>query len=473
MLNLVAGRAPPFWLILASAGASVVFGIPALYSDSGAPSTQTTTAAVATVVTRPSTTIAAEHDVIIVGAGLAGLTAAKELTARGHKVLVLEATDRIGGRGFTNSTKFTVPIDYGGAWVHGVETNPLTDVIDKMGFHRERSELDGHIFVGNRAATKAELHAFETTSKKFEDALKSAAAAGQDPPAGDLLPKDAPFRGLVAANLGPFENATELERSSAIDTALFGTGHDDFVREGLGEFVVAFGKDVPVRLNSPVIRVEYRVGGAVVRTANGDTFTGRKVLVTVSTGVLASGKIAFEPELPAWKREAIAALPMGLLNKVVLEFEHDVFPRESKNAWVLYDGPANDDVAFVVKPFGAPLAVAFYGGEQAAEYERKGDVEAIAHAMDALGKMYGPNVAPALRRSDVTHWGQTEWTLGSYSAARPGGSKMHAELARPVDGVVYFAGEACAKPIFNGSFAGAYDSASVASAALSDSLTAK
>jgi monoamine oxidase len=419
----------------------------------------------------PSPTV--QYDVIVVGAGMAGLTAAKDLVAKGRSVVVLEATDRIGGRGLTNAKGFAIPIDYGGAWVLGVDTNPLTPIIDKMGFHRADTDLDAHIFIGGRRATKKEVRQYEETLEKFEAAIGLATANGNDPSAAELLPKDAPFRDLVAANIGPFESGTELERTSALDTAQFGSGNDDFVREGFGSFVVAYGKDVPVRLNSTVTKVDYRPTGATVEVAGGEQFTGRSVLVTVSTGVLSAGKIAFSPPLPDWKRAAIAGLPMGLLDKVVLEFKRDIFESEKPSTWVLYDGPGTDDIAFVVKPMGAPMAVAFYGGKQAAAFEDQGETAATAHAKDALKKKYGARVESEFSHSAFTSWGKTQWTLGSYSAALPGASKMHAELARPIDGVLFFAGEACGRPVFNGSFAGAYESALSASGDIHGTLTAK
>jgi monoamine oxidase len=193
--------------------------------------------------------------------------------------------------------------------------------------------------------------------------------------------------------------------------------------------------------------------------------------VTVSTGVLAAGKIAFEPPLPERKRHAIAGLPMGLLNKVIFEFRSDVFPQSAiPNSWVLHDGPGRDDMAFVVKPFGAAAAIGFYGGRKAWELERLGDQAAIRHATGRLKQMYGDRIEAEIQRVRVTHWGKNPWTLGSYSSARPGQSQMHPVMAEPLGDRLFFAGEACGPVEFNGSLAAAYVSALEASRGLLASL---
>ncbi|MGH9399854.1 MAG: flavin monoamine oxidase family protein [Thermoanaerobaculia bacterium] len=418
---------------------------------------------------RPATATGGSHDVIIVGAGVAGLTAAKELRKASRSVLVLEAQDRIGGRAHVDSKTFSVPIDYGAGWLHGVDKNPLVPLADKLGLHRVDTDLDGPIFVGDRLATDEEAAACGATWERLEAALEEAAGAGKDPSPAELIPSDAPCAELMLDNVGRFEAGAEIEDTSTIDAALFDSGNDDFIREGIGTFVAAYGKDVPVRLGAVVTRIEHGRAGVTVHLASGERFSGRRVLVTVSTGVLAAGKIAVDPPLPQWKLDAIAGLPMGLLNKIVMQFKSDIFGDTKPNSWTLWDGPGHDNIAFVIKPLSAPIAIAFYGAKQAAEFEQD-DAAALAHAKDALKKMYGPRVDSEFEKSALTKWGQNPWTMGSYSAARPGASKMHAVMARPVDDRVFFAGEACARPVFNGSLAGAFESALDASRLLVQSL---
>ncbi|HEV7784101.1 MAG TPA: FAD-dependent oxidoreductase, partial [Thermoanaerobaculia bacterium] len=332
------------------------------------------------------------YDVIIVGAGMAGLTAGKNLMHAGRSFVILEATDRIGGRGRTDATTFSAPIDLGGAWIHNVRTNPLTPVITGSGYATQETEVDAshHLFFDHHFAGPRDQRRFQRIAKAFEESLEE--SQGHDDAAANHLPRDEPggepaapgepafekLRELVALNSGPLESAVELEESSTVDAHEFLAGEDVLIRRGYGTFVEEYGQEVlpQVRLSSPVTRITRDTGengGVTVETKPGDRFSGRMVLVTVSTGVLAAGKIRFEPELPTAKVAAIRGLPMGLLDKVILEFSTpDVFPKQDgatvENAWLLYGGDLDrrdDDMAFVFRPMGTLIAIGFFGGKQA------------------------------------------------------------------------------------------------------------
>jgi monoamine oxidase len=433
---------------------------------------------------------APDPDVIVVGAGLAGLTTAKDLIRAGKTVLVLEATDRIGGRAHTDATfaapkaagatKWLYGIDLGAGWIHGADQNPLRALVDESGFSRAPTKLNGAVWVGTHRLTPTEHAAFEAAYSQSEEAMDKARLAGLDLPAANFLPKSSAYRALVGANIGQLESGADIAQTSSIDATSFQADPDDFVREGIGTLVTRFGRDVPVQLNSPVTAIRYGAeagGGVLVETAAGK-YHGRRVVVTVSTGVLAAHKIAFAPELPAWKWEAIRGLPMGLLNKIIFRFDDDILPDEAVSEWVLHQQsppPESGDpevMAFVVKPLGSKLIVGFFGGALAHRFEQLGDKAAADYAKAALTEMYGPALVARIRDDETkaTHWGQNPWTLGAYSAALPGASKMHAELAKPVDDLVFFAGEATGPVEYNGSLAAAYVSGLRASRAVQASL---
>ena len=438
------------------------------------------------------------YDVIIVGAGMAGLTAGKTLKHAGRSFVILEATDRIGGRGHTDSTTFSAPVDLGGAWIHNITTNPLTPIIVGSGYTTQETDVDAadHLFFEDHFASPRERERFERITEAFETSLEEA-----DPDVDDAvsnhLPQEEPgegpapgeptfeeLRALVELNAGPLESAVELEESSSIDAGAFLAGEDVLIQQGYGTFVEEYGREVlpEVRLSSPVTRITRESGGGVtVETKQGERFAGRMALVTVSTGVLASGKIRFEPELPADKMAAIRGLPMGLLNKVILEFStHDVFPRQEgaliEDAWLLYGGDldhTDDDLAFVLRPMGTPIAIGFFGGDRAWQLEKlpdHGEKRMVELALTAMSDMCDCDAGRALVKSRTTAWGANEWTLGAYSAALPGQAKMRQKLAEPLEHRLYFAGEACDYSTYNGSFAAAYNSALKSSHQMIDCL---
>ena len=549
------------------------------------------------------------YDDIVVGAGLAGLAAARELERFGHRVVVLEATDHLGGRAFTyrlGKGKDAVGIDLGGAWVHGVETNPLTGVVDAMGFRRIRSVLDEPYFVGARKADEAEVLAWWAAEEAFEDGMASAIPrvrggetpaafcegalegdraarlafcngvldrTGQAPTeaaceaalwiycseaaqaalgelAGDAagddaacaaawdgalaavtadpdaqgeearawlaaerwkalgavscdfasgrgrdrasyyLPLGGPLRAFMEQNLGPLDSAGELHDTSAVDIGEFAAGEDDLLAEGMGTFVRAYGAHAPVCLNSPVTEVAHDAAGVRVTVGGGRVYRGRAAVVTVSTGVLShqdsEGRhtFGFSPPLSEAKRAALAALPMGAMQKIVLPFKRDLFGGARANAWVLYeDDESGQIMAFVIKPYDRNLAIGFFGGEHARRYEaacaaegydpakpeaRPCDGPAIAQAKAALAKMYGvADVDGELAGPVVvTRWTQHPWTRGSYAVVLPGQVEAREVLREPVHGGddeaapnrLYFAGEGVARSIYSGSFAGSYES---------------
>ena len=460
-----------------------------------------------------------ETGVIIVGAGMAGITAARQLQAAGVPYVVLEAQDRIGGRAIVDA-RFETPIDLGGAWVHGVETNPLTPWVHGAGRTLVPTDVDAthHVYLNGRFARAHELAVFSCILEVFEENLASAVSPSRSdiPPkaldeyvdgsaAGDHLPEEGAceeevaalsvgdwtfdqLRELAALNVGPLESAVELSRNATPDAANFEAGQDSLILGGYGAFVADFAKPIAgaVQLNQRVKKIEYKDQGVTVTTDKG-TWKGDRVLVTVSTGLLADKErgIAFSPELPSEKQEAIQHLPMGVLNKVIMQFDGENpkmrWPTDAgatlDDRWVLYGGdPANheDDLAFVFRPGGSDIIIAFVGGDRAISWEKaeKGTPFTDA-ALNAVSDMCDCQARDALELKVETRWATSPISLGAYSAAVPSTTNWRAVLARPVADRVYFAGEATYNSQYNGSYAAAYSSALVASQAILESLCAQ
>lgn len=338
------------------------------------------------------------YDAIIVGAGISGLSAARELDHLNRSNLILEANDRIGGRAFSADVDGAM-IDYGGAWLHGIATNPLTPLVDSLGFERIRTNLDVPFYVNGAVADPETMKTFEIAQEEYEQAVEMAAAAGQSQRAageyachalarirehrittreacsqlaragtrcraystreiarlcalGKTLPaavdnseayvvKNRAFADvfpILIANAGPLESAEELKRTSAVDGAEFEAGEDDLVDRSMGEFVKALGGKERACLNSPVRRVDYGKEGRVEVTVGNRVYTGKTAVITVSVGVLKKGRIEFAPSLPQDKLDAIKNLQMGNMQKVIVPFKENVFGDHAPNSWVVFAG---------------------------------------------------------------------------------------------------------------------------------------
>lgn len=505
------------------------------------------------------------YDVIVVGAGLAGLSAAKELQHLNRSVLILEANNRVGGRGYVAAIgSDNTPIDYGGAWIHGAPTNHLTSLVDGLGLQRARTELDLPYYVNSEQASTDQKKVFDKAVEAYEDSVELAAKSLEDQRAlaeyacseyqnhvsqrhicadlarripfsridvlsnlcrmrirtpeqfcaiadkdiritrdvaEDYVPHDTKFKDvlpLLIANAGPLESAAELNKSSAVEAAHFEAGEDDLIDKGMGAFVEKFGDGLPVCLNSRVESVEYSEQGVEV-TAGNRVFNGSVALVTVSVGVLKARKIAFHPELPERKLEAIKSLQMGNMQKVIIPFDEDIFSTKLPNSWLVYEGDLPIDaldfarkenlplvggkrivMGFVIKPLDKNIAIGFFGGDWAKALEKRCegmetgsgksnsecDNLSIAIIRSALSKMFGEervNRSIQLEGIRLTRWSLDATSFGAYSVAEPGNWYQHEILAEPVKDAkdterLFFAGEGTARSIYNGSFPGAYES---------------
>ena len=402
--------------------------------------------------------------VIVVGAGVAGLSAARALHDAGLEVVVLEARDRIGGRAWTPDVG-GAPVDAGAMFVHGVVGNPLAALCDALGIAHEPSGFGlGPVFDAASGAALEEQMMMQLgfTMRDFENQLERLAAS---------LPEDASMRDGIEAFLDGADDLSEEERRVAsfaltqLLIEIYESGPpelmslDNYVEAPYEEFaggnhvvaggyvtlVEALADGLDVRLGEPVTGIHHGPDGVAVTTASGE-HRGSHAIVTVPLGVLKAGAIEFDPPLPASKRGAIERLDMGNLEKVVLRFETPFWRERGASGTILYiaENPG-EFPAFVdwTDAAGAPTLVCLYGGRSARDVLAKwADGEIASRAMEGLRDIFGADVPPPTATL-VTRWRDDPWARGSYSYLPIGSSPDDMrELGAPVGERLLFAGEA-------------------------------
>lgn len=439
---------------------------------------RTVLAGLATAMAGPALAqVPTNPDVVVVGAGVAGLTAARELTRNGVSVAVVEARSRIGGRAFTESKTFGVPYDHGCAWLHSADVNPLTALVEREAKFQtiDEGDRDSWIFLDGHEASDGDYDLFDERMDALVERIES--AEGDLKRRGDrslsafLKPSDRIGRLAMEANARQY-GLDPGEISLADVYGQIETGDERMVPKGMGAALMAIlGGSLPVSLETVVSGIDWSGRTVTVDTSKG-RITAKAALVTVPVGVLATSAIRFTPELPDWKRAAIAGLRMATLEKIALQFDGNPFDDEADTTTCYVQQGAEGYVwEFPLRPFGLPMAIGFIGGAQSDALGRSKVPGAAAEsaAIAALESAFGSRVRGTLRRSHLTRWTVDPYARGSYSATRIGAADKRVDLQRPVGDRVFFAGEAMGGP-WATQAAGAYVSAQAAVRGIVQSL---
>ena len=265
-----------------------------------------------------------DTEVAIVGAGAAGLSAARRLAALGVDLTVLEAKRRIGGRAHTDRTTLGLPFDLGCHWLHSADRNPLTRIAAAFGFTAAPNRLNRRIHGRNGWVTEAERDGWVEFERAQSHCLDEAGDAGQDIPASTLLDRTHRWSGLYEAWFGILNGAAP-KSVSAVDLGRYrDSGDNRQVREGLGTLVTCYGAGIPVRLGAAVRTIRWgRTGIEVVSPAG--RLRARTAIVTVSTTALGRERIRFEPRLPPEKIDAFEGLQLGHALRIAVRFPPGTF----------------------------------------------------------------------------------------------------------------------------------------------------
>ncbi|MEM7431622.1 MAG: NAD(P)/FAD-dependent oxidoreductase [Pseudomonadota bacterium] len=401
-----------------------------------------------------------ETDVVIIGAGSAGLSAAKELAKHDVSFAVLEASHRIGGRAYSESIGPDAWFDLGCAYLvigpdvdtHIDETNPFVDFAKGRGEVMEKYTHPARYHHNRHTLNGSELAAVEQYHQDCDDIIRQSVERGEDVPISDLIDLDnrffAPYNDMMAVT-----HPKDVDEGSALDFHNRVEEHINYnLQRGYGNLVGAWGRDVDVSLNTKVERIEWSAHGVSVITPKG-TVKAKRLISTVSNGVLASGHIEFSPRLPDWKLDAIHGIPMGAENKIGVHFTSDVFAPEDTGyfqAWSDDEPGAYIDVNLV----STNVVTVFIGGRFSQWMEKQGQPAAREFALDRIAAIFGNDIRKSAGRSIGTAWYTDPWTLGSYSSAAPGQYHQREWMPKPIDDTLFFAGESTAR--MHGMCHGAY-----------------
>ena len=389
-----------------------------------------------------------DPEVIVIGAGAAGLSAAKALQNAGVEVLLLEAAGHIGGRCVTDLTTFATPFDRGGSWLHSAPINPLARIAEQEGVALHKGDWDhwSRLHVDGRERPPADLAAYQAYGDGMWDVVNERGGHAPDVSILEAMPKG-PWRD-TAARWVPMMVGGDADVASARDSHNYAEAEGDWLVEGgLGAYVARLHEGVPVVLDCPVSEIDRSGKRVRVKTPKGDVQAAHLIL-TVSTGVLAAQTIRFTPPLPPEKLDAVASLPNGLLNKVGIEF--DPAWQEATQGEMADYHPGGDTFCSISFGFyDTSLAVAFTAGRFAAALEKQGPGTATDFCLEALRATYGAEALKHVRRTDETAWHTNPLTLGAYSFAKVGAAAARGVLAEPLEEKIFFAGEATMRDTYS------------------------
>lgn len=395
-----------------------------------------------------------ENDrVIVVGAGIAGISAAKKLQEEGKKVVVLEARERAGGR--IHSIELGDDrVDMGASWMNGEEGNPIAEEAKELNIGYERfpvvtpeSAYDG---VTAKSFPGDVIDCYNDDFHEELEQLKE--ELGPDASMSDASDAFIARKGLtgdeariarwaieqfdVEAFYGGPTNETSLEWFYEDDGF---DGNDFGFPDGYGQLIEAMAQGIDIRLNQPVTQISHYSEGVVVQA--GEIFQGERVIITVPLGVLKNKQIEFDPVLPQPKLEAIQKLAMGTLEKVVLQFDSVFWPAAGLSYIDEPQGrlPCYMDISAMNKK---PTLVVFHGGSQSVELLSKHDDESIKQMIMERLSYATQQTVPEPIHYKVSRWSSEIYSYGS-NVFIPLGASINdiKELAKPV-GRLYFAGEA-------------------------------
>jgi monoamine oxidase len=392
--------------------------------------------------------------ILVIGAGMAGLGAARRIQDAGHAVTVIEGRKRIGGRVWTSRLWEDSPVVMGSSWFHGVKGNPMTALADAAQITRVETDYDNAVLYNTNG--RAVGDALWDELEQQYDALMAAVADEVTDGMTLLTAIEATdlwstyseetrrhLRFLLNTTIEQ-EFAGGIGEISAVnpDDAEEFRGGDEVFPDGYGRIADYLARGLDLNLGQIVERIRYDDAGVVVETDQA-LFEADRVIVTLPIGVLKRGSVQFEPQLPSEKQAAIATLGVGLLDKLYLRFPTLFWDeRVEFIEWISVEPGRWNEWLNLAAYTGQPILLGF----NAADYARKitpwNDAEVVADAMAVLRTIYGDNI-PEPESWQRSRWSADQFAYGSYSFnAVNADRETRLQLAKTVANRLFFAGEA-------------------------------
>ena len=396
-----------------------------------------------------------EADIVVIGAGAAGIAAARRIVAANRKVVVVEAASQVGGRCITDVSSFDVPFDRGARWIHNPDTNPMIRLGRAAGLDLMPAPSGQRIRIGRRNARASETEEFLAALVKANRAIDDASRT-VDVSCGSVMPKElgdwantaefvlgAGFAGKDMKDISVVDKARAQDRNSAVTC-----------RQGLGTLIAKLAEQLPLSLSTPASRIEWGNRDAIVQTPAGK-IVARAAIITVSSNVLASGNIKFAPDLPKRTLDAAAKLGLGSFDHIALQMPGN--PLGLARDDILIEQSNSTRTALLYANMGSSsLCSIDVGGSFGRDLSAQGEPAMVAFAIEWLTRLYGSDLARAVKKSSATRWNVSPFVQGAMSVAPPGGQAARKALGEPV-GCMYFAGEATHETLW-GTVDGAWES---------------
>src|SRR5579863_5949044 len=396
-----------------------------------------------------------EADIVVIGAGGAGIAAARRVQAANRKVILVEAAARIGGRCLTDTATFDVAFDRGARWLHNPETNPMVKLARSAGLDIFTAPVGQKIRIGQRYARAGEteefLAALVRANRAIDDASRKADVA-----CASVLPKDlGDWAGTAEFVLGANGTGKDLRDVSVVDKARAQDRNAAIgCRQGTGALIAKLGEQVPLALSMPANQIIWNNRDVAVETPAGK-ISARAAIVTVSSNVLAAGNIKFTPDIPKRQLDAAAKLSLGSYDRIALQLPGNPLGLARDEA-VIEQSNSTRTALLSANIAGSSLCLIDVAGSFGRDLAGEGEKAMVAFGVEWLNKLFGSDVAANVKKSGVTRWNASPFARGAMSVAAPGSQPSRRILTEPI-GNLFLAGEATHETLW-GTVDGAWES---------------